>query len=177
MASFRTGHAGFTLLELIVVMALIGLTAGFAMPQLGGFLAADQMKSDVRKLIGLIHQTANLARREQEPYLLTYRPDEHRFVAEPEEKRDQESTEQSGKLLSLPVAESVVVGEFWSWYGGVQDRDERRIRFSREGYIEPTILYLGREDGREMSLILSPFLGTIRVEENHVVPDATIFAH
>lgn len=176
MASSRSDNGGFTLLELIVVMVLIGLTASFAIPQLGGFLVADQMKTTVRRLVGLIHQTASLARREQVPYLLVYQANEHRFVAEPEEEPEQTAMDPPGKTIFLSVPDNVFVGEFWSWYGGSQSQKERKIRFSKEGYIEPTILYLGKEDGREMSLILSPFLGMVRVVDAYVVPDATLFA-
>lgn len=175
------GVQGFTLLELIVVMALIALTAAFAMPQFGGFLVGDRMKTSVRKLVGLVHQTADLARRFQEPYLLQYRESERRFVAVPEREQEEEKQtkapgEGEQKTLSLAVADAVVVGEFWSWYSGSLEGKERVIRFSKEGYIEPTILYFGDEDGPELSVILPPFLGKIRVEDRHVVPEAGLFA-
>ena len=176
MASFRLDNGGFTLLELIVVMVLIGLTASFAIPQLGGFLGADQMKTTVRRLVGLVQQTASLARREQVAYRLRYLATEHRFIASPEKEPEQDGTEPEGTTLSLRVPETVFVGDLWSWYGGTEARDAYAIRFSREGYIEPTILYFSMEDGREMSLVLSPFLGTVRVVDSHVVPDPTLFA-
>ena len=62
----------FTLLELIVVMALIALITSFAVPQIASFLYADQLKVTVRKLVGLIHQSSQLALRHQAPYLLRY---------------------------------------------------------------------------------------------------------
>lgn len=176
MSFLRANTGGFTLLELIVVMVLIGLTATFAIPQLGGFLVADQMKTTVRRLVGLVHQTAGLARREQVPYWLTYQANEHRFVAKPEGEREPTSSETDSKTLALAVPDTVFVGELWSWFGSDRSQDEPKIRFSKEGYIEPTILYLAREDGREMSLILSPFLGTVRVMDSHVVPDIALFA-
>jgi len=176
MVAFRDNMGGFTLLELIVVMVLIGLTASFAIPQFGGFLVTDQMKTTARRLVGFVHQTAGLARREQVAYLLRYNISEHRFVATVEGAAEQTSPEAETKTISLSVPESVSVGEIWSWYGGAQSPDEWKIRFSKEGYIEPTILYLARDDGQEMSLVMSPFLGTVRVKDNHVVPDSTLFA-
>lgn len=169
-------NQGFTLLELIVVMVLIGITVSFTVPQIGGFLVADQMKTTTRRLIGLVHQTASLARSEHRAYLLTYQAGEHRFVAEPEMDSQQTSDQRDPKSIVLPVGSRVIVGEIWSWFGGGHGGEERKIRFSKDGYIEPTILYLGEDNGREMSVILSPFLGTIRVVDQHVVPDPTLFA-
>lgn len=156
-------------------MALIAITASFAVPQLGGFLVADQMKTTTRKLVGMVYQTADLARREQVAYLLRYRGAEHRFEATPEVAVDDLNQEKT-KTLFLPVPQEVVVQQFWAWYGGMQDANEEGIRFSPQGYIEPTVLYLQRDDGHEMSLVLSPFLATVRVVDNHVVPERTLFA-
>jgi general secretion pathway protein H len=176
MKLFCPNHQGFTLLELIVVMVLIGITVSFTVPQIGGFLVADQMKTTTRRLIGLVHQTASLARSERRAYLLSYQAGEHRFVAEPEVEIEQTANQRDRKIIALPVASSVMVGGIWSWFGGRSDGEERKIRFSRDGYIEPTILYLGEANGREMSVILSPFLGTVRVVDQYVVPDPALFA-
>jgi len=169
-------QSGFTLLELIVVMVLIGITASFSVPQLGGFLVADQMKTTMRRLVGIVYQTSELARRGQVAYLLRYKAVENRFEAIPETMAAGAEQKEKDKTLSLSVPESVMVGQIWSWYGGVQGNDEGSIRFSPQGYIEPTVLYLQRDDGHEMSLVLSPFLATVRVLDSHVVPDASLFA-
>ncbi len=163
-------------MELIVVMALIALTASFAVPQLGGGLVSDQVKTTARRLVGMVYQAADLARREQVVYLMRYKVTEHRFEASPEVTVQETTDHAQPKTLSLAVPESVLVDQFWSWYGGMQSRDEGSIRFTPQGYVEPTILYLKREDGQEMSLILSPFLGTVTVVDGHVVPDTTLFA-
>ena len=42
------------------------------------------------------------------------------------------------------------------------------IRFSKKGYVEQTVIHLGAEDGREFSLVLSPFLGTIKIYDKYV---------
>jgi prepilin-type N-terminal cleavage/methylation domain-containing protein len=74
----------FTLVELIVVMALIAVTASFAVPQIANFLFTDQLKVSVRKLVGLIHRTSQLAQQQQVPYLLTYQQRERVFTVRPE---------------------------------------------------------------------------------------------
>ncbi len=42
------------------------------------------------------------------------------------------------------------------------------ISFSREGYISPSVIHLGSEDGRQFTLSLRPFLGNVDVLEEYV---------
>jgi general secretion pathway protein H len=167
---------GFTLLELIVVMAVIALTASLATPQLAEFLFADQLKVTTRKLVGLIHRASRLAQQHQEPYLLKYIDNEHRFLVEPEGSRQENGETLPTRPEALALPDTVAVGEFWTWYGGNRSGEQRVLRFSKEGYVEPTILSLHKADEREMSVVLSPFLGTIRIVDSHVAPDKDTFS-
>jgi general secretion pathway protein H len=176
MMPMRTNHQGFTLLELIVVMVLIGITASFALPQFGGFVVADELKTTTRRLIGLFHQTAGLARSEQRAYLLSYHASAHSFTVEPQEVPEQPGEQRASPKAALQVASNVVIKDVWTWFGQTRDTGNRSIRFSAEGYIEPTIVYLGDAQGRTMSLILSPFLGKVQVVDKYVVPDPKLFA-
>lgn len=172
----RLNNRGFTLIELIVVMALIALTVSFAVPQIADFLYADQLKTTVRKLVGLIHRSGRLAQREQAVYLLTYSENERVFVVAPERKPEKTGASTEPTRMTLHLADSVQMGDFWSWYGGQRSGADRVVRFSKEGYVEPTILYLRKDDGREMSVVLSPFLGKVQTLDSHVVPDKDAFA-
>ncbi|MCL1980993.1 MAG: prepilin-type N-terminal cleavage/methylation domain-containing protein [Proteobacteria bacterium] len=86
MPGRANNRGGFTLVELLVVMVLIAVIASFAVPRFGSFIYADQLKMTVRKLVGLIHRSAQMARQDQIPYLLTYKPGERIFVAKAEEQ-------------------------------------------------------------------------------------------
>jgi prepilin-type N-terminal cleavage/methylation domain-containing protein len=163
-------NRAFTLLELIVVMALIALIASFSVPQIAGFLYADQLKVSVRKLVGLIHQSSQLAQRYQAPYLLTYQPKERTFIVGPERNQKQEQTETQENRLQL--ADSVSVRDLWSWYGGTRTSGELVIRFNKNGYVEPAIIHLRKDDdGQEISVVLSPFLGKVNIVDGYVLPE------
>lgn len=161
----------FTLVELIVVMALIGLTASFAVPRIASFLYADQLKVTVRKLVGLIHRSSQLAQQQQAPYLLTYKRQEHAFIVGPETVAARKKEEIEKKENRLQLADSVTVRDLWSWYGGPRSSEEVVIRFNKNGYIEPTIMHLRKDDGQEISVVLSPFLGKVRIVDGYVLPD------
>ncbi|WP_028318824.1 pilus assembly FimT family protein [Desulfobulbus elongatus] len=160
----------FTLIELIVVMALMALIASFAMPRIGDFFYADQLKVTVRKLVGLIHRSSQLAQRHQLPYVLAYRPGERLFVARPEERAGAGATD-TPREDRLSLAGTVTVRDLWSWYGGLHDEEAVVIRFNKNGYVEPTVIHLREEDGQEMSVILTPFLGKVKVVDGYVLPE------
>jgi prepilin-type N-terminal cleavage/methylation domain-containing protein len=162
---------GFTLLELIMVMALVALVVSFAFPNIAGFLATDQLNVSARRLTGLIGQASLLAQRRQAAYLLRYVESEHRFIVEPEQPADEHEPGRNEGELRL--AATVSVGGLWSLYGGTVPTDEVVIRFTKNGYVEPTVLYLRSASGREISVVLSPFLGKIQVLSGYVEPEST----
>ena len=168
----------FTLLELIVVMVLIALTTSLAIPQAANFLYTDQLKASVRKLVGLLARSSLLAQERQVPHLLKYIERERRFVLEPEQQnegarpaRQKERKNDERKDGDLRLTGSVAVRDVWSLYGGLKSGGEIAIRFNGSGYVEPTIIHLREEGGKELSLVLSPFLGTIQVVDSYVNPD------
>jgi general secretion pathway protein H len=169
MQTVSLNNRAFTLLELIVVMVLIALTISFAVPRISDFLYTDQLKVVVRKLVGLINQSSQLAQRHQTPYLLQYSDRERRFVVEAEqEKNEDKLIEKEGELH---LADSVTVKDLWSWYGGTRSAVEFVVRFNKNGYVEPTIIHLQEQGGQELSVVLSPFLGKVRVVDSYVNAD------
>jgi len=162
-------NKAFTLLELIVVMVLIALTTSLTVPNISNFLYADQLKVAARKLVGLINQSSQLAQRRQVPYLLRYIEGERRFVVEPE--RPENASDPKKKEKGLRLADPVTVRDFWTWYGGTRSSGALVIRFNKNGYVEPTVIHLREEGGQELSVLLTPFLGKIRIVEKYVTPE------
>ena len=80
---------GFTLIELVVVMVLIGVTMAFALPRLSNFVFSDPLKQTTRKLTLLITQTSRLAVRTSRPYFLEYDSQTRRFKVLPVEKKEE----------------------------------------------------------------------------------------
>ena len=161
------------MLELIVVMVLIAITTSLAVPKISNFLYSDQLKVAVRRLVGLINQSSQLAQRQQAPYLLKYIDGERRFVVEPEQIESEKNTAKSDRGLHL--VESITVKDLWSWYGGTRSAEDFVIRFNKSGYVEPTVIHLRDEGSHEMSVVLSPFLGKIQIIGDYVMPDKDAF--
>ena len=153
--------AGFTLLELVVVMVLIGLTVGFAIPRIRTSLFTSQLKTTARKLTGLIIATGQQARQQQQVFQVRFDPSSNTFYAHPEGTPLTVETRQRDKRLKVPISVSLV--DITSVHGGKQADGELAIRFTARGYVDATLVHLRDEGGDELTLALSPFLGVIRI--------------
>ena len=154
-SSIDPRDAGFTLLELVVVMALVAMMVSFAVPNLRTALYTDQLKSTARLLTGLVARAGQEAVGTHTPRLLIYDGSGRKFRL---------TEEGGGKTFSsLDVPDSVQVVDIMSAHGGTYSQDRVEILFSRQGYVDKTLIHLRHADGREMTLMLSPFLGVSRI--------------
>ena len=66
------------------------------------------------------------------------------------------------------LPESVRVVDVASVSAGKKNAGTATIRFSTKGYVDKTLIHLRDDDGRDMTLILSPFLAVTRVVDSYV---------
>ncbi len=78
----------------------------------------------------------------------------------------EERTMTRERAFALPG--DIRIMDVWQKEWGKQVDGEVAIRFTKKGYVEHTVIHLGAEDGREFTLILSPFLGTIKSYDKYV---------
>ena len=157
------------MLELVVVMVLITVVTSFAVPQISNFLYTDQLKVSARTLVGLINQSAQLAQRQQKPYLLKYTSKDRKFTVEPEEIKNEKQKKKNDGMLQL--AGKVTVRDIWSFYGGIKSGEDFTLRINGSGYLEPTIIHLRESEHKELSMVIPPFLGSVRIVDEYVDPD------
>lgn len=150
---------GFTLLEMIVVMVLIAIVSGFTLPRIHSSLLADHLRSTARRIAGMATTVSQEAMRRHSPALLHIDLEKGRLWYELESGDDEEGRAKS----SMDIPESVRVTEVASRHGGAASLGDLAIRFSAKGYVDETLVRLRDEDDREATVVLSPFLGVVRV--------------
>lgn len=159
---------GFTLLELIIVMVLISLTASFAVPKIRSSFYRDELRAAAQSFVSLVTETAQKARAENTPFILRFQPDTKTFVALPVTTIPKTREEEQDKgYLRITLDDSI------SFTGGEEQEDEddqemNEIRFTSRGYTKKAVVYFENESGDQRSVILSPFLGVARILDDHV---------
>jgi prepilin-type N-terminal cleavage/methylation domain-containing protein len=160
---FKT--SGYTLIELIVVLVLLGLMFGLVVPKFRQAVLSDSLDTTSLRIIGLVEDLRERAISHQVSYVLhlDIRKKELWSFASNASAEEQETARE--RAYQLPV--DVIIEDIWSWSGG-KLYDEATIQFSSKGYIEQSMIHLQSDDGRQLSLELTPFLGSIKIHDGYV---------
>jgi len=164
--SRTTSSKGYTLIELTIVIVLIGMMLAVSIPRFRYSLLTDNLKSVTRRMIGVVKEIRNDAVREQKAYFLYFDLDANKVWVESQGMAQEEKEMIRERAYTLP--EDTRIMDVWRKDWGKQAHGEVAIRFTKKGYVQHTVIHLSAEDGRRFSLILSPFLGTIKSHDTYV---------
>ncbi|CAK8716126.1 hypothetical protein KKHLCK_05245 [Candidatus Electrothrix laxa] len=167
----KTDQKGFTLIELIIVMVLISLTASFALPKIQAGLYTNELRSTAQRFVGLVTEAGQQARAKHVPFSLRFDTEANAFFAKPATSGPRtEEGEMDNTYLEAKLEESVILSgiETQSNQGSTDTDDDTGIRFTTKGYTEKAAIHFEGDNGDQVSVILSPFLGVARILEGRV---------
>jgi prepilin-type N-terminal cleavage/methylation domain-containing protein len=157
---------GFTLIELTIVILLMGFMLSFTLPRVRDVALSDNLKSTVRLLTSTIKELRYQAIKDNQEYFLKFDFASKKFWSDSPYLSEDDRAVALKNAFSPPPDVSVI---------DICLKDDKKylsgtisISFSREGYISPSVIHLGSEDGRQFTLSLRPFLGNVDVLEEYV---------
>ena len=157
-----SGRSGFTLIELIVVIVLIGVFLSLGMPSLREGIYADPLKTAARKLIGIVNNVRQLALENRREYIVTIDSNERRFWYNAEGPATEEEIEREGEL-SFP--DTIAVSEVTTEIQNNANLDQVLIWVSDKGYVDRTRLRLVDESGETLYLDFYPFITEVGISD------------
>jgi general secretion pathway protein H len=157
---------GFTFIELTVVLVLIGLVFTITMPRFRDAILTDTLKSATRKMVGRIKSLRNEAISEHKAYVLVFDLESNRYWIESDDMTLEERAH--AREDAYPLPRGVRVLDVWFKGKGKEMAGETAIKFTKQGYVQQSVIHLGSEDGRKFTLVLSPFLGRVKVLEKYI---------
>ncbi len=161
-----SGNRGFTLIELSVVLILIGIVMAFAVPRFQTGIVTDELKATTRRMIALIKGLKDEAVREHKVCFLHFDLESNQYWIDSTAMTEEERALTHARASTFPAGVRVL--DVWFRDKGKEVAGQTAIRFSRKGYIQPSVIHLGAEDERVFTLVLSPFLGNVRVYEEYI---------
>jgi len=161
------GNAGFTLIELIVVIMILGMTALLVVPRIGSFRAGE-MKRTSRHLASVVQQLTQDSSSTKERYRLYFNldTDEYWTVSVKESFKQEENIiflteEPRGKRSRLPAG--IVFEDVITAQKGKVTEGEIFSEFYPIG-IESMIIHL-KEGEAGLTLIANPLTGRVKMSE------------
>ena len=159
---------GFTLLELIVVCALIGIMLTISAPSLRIAFFTNPLKSTARQVVGFINEVRQTAVRSQEPYNLHISQLENRIWYEKTEKEGEDDIEdefETSTKKEVQLPDTVSFSKVWLQSSGVLSEDKTTFWISKKGYMEQAAILLSDEFDNSLSVQLNPFTDPIAVTD------------
>ncbi|MCI5124304.1 MAG: prepilin-type N-terminal cleavage/methylation domain-containing protein [Candidatus Electrothrix sp. AR5] len=168
----RTGtdQKGFTLIELVIVMVLISLTASFALPKIQANLYTNELSATAQRFVGLVTQVGQEARAKHVAFALRFDIEANAFLAVPVTSGPEtEEEEENNAYLRAKLDDSVsLVGIETHGDETSAGTEDTGILFTTKGYAQKAAIHFEGDTGDQVSVILSPFLGVARILEGHV---------
>jgi type II secretion system protein H len=166
----RPEPKAFTLIELVIVLAIIGIVAGVAAPYLAGAaLSRNRLSRDANRLAAVARQARNLAvcTARQRVLHLDGRTGEYWVTAAETGSpagREAETTEDESTLLNGRLSEGV---RFTALGGANRDAgcQTASFRFSPQGWADVATIRLMDGNGQGRTLTITPLLGVTEVTE------------
>ena len=157
-------NAGFTLIELIVVIALMGLMLFFSLPRFQNNPFLNDTKKSSRWLISKVQTLRESALRDQKRYTLHFDLDSGR-VWETNETMSPEDIE-SKVMDSYELPEDLRIVDIEYPSIGKINSGQAEINFYKAGYTNKALVHM--QDGDTyLSFLIEPFLSNIQFFEKY----------
>ena len=148
-----------------MVILLAGFMLSLALPRLRDVALSDTLKNTVRALTSTVKELRYQAIKDAREYYLVFDFDSKGFRIDSPYFTEQERID--AKKNSLSLSSDVRVLDISFKNGDKKTAGEVSIGFTKEGYIVPSVIHIGSEDGRRFTFVLRPFLGDAAVIEEY----------
>ncbi|MBC2713492.1 MAG: type II secretion system protein [Desulfosarcina sp.] len=155
------GNRAFTLIEMIVVTALISIMLVVAIPRLGGGLFSDGSNETARWIIANVHQLKEMAVVTQKTYLLNVSPDTQRLWITEAGMANTDANAAREKAYTLPRGiniDHVAFSQAERFSSGTIP-----IGFYPNGYSDKAVIRMRTNDGDRLALFIEPFLSRVNL--------------
>jgi general secretion pathway protein H len=148
---------GFTLIELMVVLVLLGVLLAVAFPSIGGGMATVKLKTSSREIAATLRLARSKAIREQQVYLVGFDLTKNQMELSSENLKYQ-------KFFSL--AEGISIEKVTPLKAKADWNQQRYYYFfTPNGLTESFEVVLRNERGRAIKVVQNSLTGSPRIEE------------
>jgi prepilin-type N-terminal cleavage/methylation domain-containing protein len=172
MRTWKAGgcnHRGFTLVELVVVMLVIGIIAAVAMPRVSGMLDRQNMRRTINVVRGTVRYLQARAALTKRTYRLTLDLD-NQVMSACYLTEESCQKEHNRVLRDYEFPPTVQVLDLVNLAGEKIQEGEVSTHFYPSGNAEPSVIHLSGSGTERMTLMIEELTGRLKVLDGYVVP-------
>ncbi len=149
---------GFTLMELIVVMALLSIMLIFSVPRFHETLFLDESKTGSRWMIGKIQSLKEAAVRNQRNYTLHFDLDTDHYWETDDSMPDEDI--EDAAMQTEPLPDGLKIADIEFPVRGKVSAGRTDITFYKNGYSDKALIHV-QEGESYVSYAIEPFLSEV----------------
>lgn len=159
-------NSGYTLIELVVVIALISIMLFFAIPRFQGAVFTDNTRKVSRWIINTIRSLKAAAVRDQKQYVLIIDIDSGKFQITTDSMSEEERQSAGQNEFTLPEDVRIIDVEFP--FKGKVTGGQVEISFYKSDYSDKAMIHIINDRRRQMSFLIEPFLPGVKLYEEYI---------
>lgn len=156
---------GFTLLELLLVIVLIGVILVLAVPSTRNALTGDSLKKASRQLIGLERKLRTEAVRDQLDYILNIDLSDSSYWVIASDMTPEKHAEIKKLRRHFPA--DVVIMDIVDENNNKKSAGEVKIVFKKNNVCSPAIIHFSYKEDK-MTIVINPFLGVTDIYDQYM---------
>ncbi len=158
-------NRGFTLLELIIIIVIVGITLGYIGPRLYTGISSSSMDKATRDIMTILQFARSSAVTQHKPFYVRFDIDNASFGLYP---KPQSSGMIPELLKENNLPKGIVFKNIKSPYQIPKQQGQVDILVTPEGVIEQGVIYIEGGFGKTYTLVIKPFSGNLKVYDRYV---------
>jgi prepilin-type N-terminal cleavage/methylation domain-containing protein len=163
----RKSERGFTLIELVAVTFLMGMTLYFAIPRFQSVIGTDETKKFSRWIMFKTLELREKAVREQKNYVLHISMDSDKLWVSSDSMSEEALADAENQGAGYPIPEDVRILDVEYPVKGKISMGRADICFYKGGYSDKVLIHTEDDESNRTSILIEPFLSKIKVYEDY----------
>ena len=161
------GHAGFTLVEIAIVVFIISLFTAFALPRLPD-IGTYKLEKNCRRVAHTITYLYSQASSHRMLLRLNFDLKTGKYYASTMDKEGNFVATDFPLFKKGRLSDGVKVFRFTTLYNGTFGGASAYMHLMPEGFAEQSVIVLSDRSGRKLSLVVDPLSGRVRIRKGEI---------